>query len=223
MSWISQLALICTGRLFHILGSYTENDLSAKVELWVLGTTKREQEVDVFVEILIVACLWFIQGLVYGTLYTWNVKCPYNTHSTTNTRAIINTAKKRSKIDCSVMTLGKYWLITMSWHRYTVLFSGIGVCTAYGDPHYSSFDNKKFDFQGRCRYILAESAKKSTLPGFKVVVKHFSPSFNSRVTFTDEVTVHVSGLVSQISPSCYSNKALFLYLSNNESFCTKEK
>ncbi|XP_033646303.1 IgGFc-binding protein-like isoform X2 [Asterias rubens] len=75
---------------------------------------------------------------------------------------------------------------------------GIGVCTAYGDPHYSSFDNKKFDFQGRCRYILAESAKKSTLPGFKVIVKHFSPSFNSRVTFTDEVTVHVSGLVIEL-------------------------
>ncbi len=72
----------------------------------------------------------------------------------------------------------------------------MGVCTASGDPHYRSFDDKKFDFQGKCRYILAESAVNSTLPGFKVISKHQTASFNSRVALTEEVAVHVSGLVS---------------------------
>ena len=44
---VSELAfLICVGSVFHILGPFTENGLSAKVEQRVLGTAKREQEVD---------------------------------------------------------------------------------------------------------------------------------------------------------------------------------
>ncbi|CAN9514343.1 unnamed protein product [Ophioblennius macclurei] len=52
---------------------------------------------------------------------------------------------------------------------------GKGVCVASGDPHYMSFDGKKFDFQGTCRYTLAKS---SGLEGTKLVP--FSVEVESR-------------------------------------------
>ena len=30
-------------------------------------------------------------------------------------------------------------------------------CTAWGDPHYTSFDRRVFDFQGECEYVMARS------------------------------------------------------------------
>ena len=46
----------------------------------------------------------------------------------------------------------------------------IGYCLAVGDPHYKTFDKKKFDFQGTCSYILVRSFPKSGVPAFSVEV-----------------------------------------------------
>ena len=31
------------------------------------------------------------------------------------------------------------------------------ICNAWGDPHYTSFDRRVFDFQGECEYVMAQS------------------------------------------------------------------
>ena len=68
------------------------------------------------------------------------------------------------------------------------------VCTAWGDPHYTTFDGYKYDFMGPCEYVFAKDCRPAApANAFEVQVQN-SELYRRRVTYTLAVAVYVPGL-----------------------------
>ncbi|XP_038196898.1 IgGFc-binding protein-like [Arvicola amphibius] len=64
------------------------------------------------------------------------------------------------------------------------------VCRAQGDPHYTTFDGRRYDMMGTCSYTMAElHSTKNSLLAFKVEAKNDHRSTN-KVSYVRFVTVH---------------------------------
>ncbi|XP_014408997.2 IgGFc-binding protein [Camelus ferus] len=69
-----------------------------------------------------------------------------------------------------------------------------GSCQASGDPHYLSFDGRRFDFMGTCTYLLAGSCGQvAELPTFRVLVENEHRG-SQTVSYTRAVRVEARGV-----------------------------
>ena len=68
---------------------------------------------------------------------------------------------------------------------FTLSFVVEATCKAQGDPHYTTFDGKRYDFMGKCKYILAKDFVNNTFE----IMQENEPCGNGPPTCTKSLTV----------------------------------
>ncbi|XP_035683940.1 uncharacterized protein LOC118420950 [Branchiostoma floridae] len=84
------------------------------------------------------------------------------------------------------------WGSTGLWRfcQNAVCGAETGTCSAWGDPHFTSFDGTKYDFQGPCRYTFTKDCANDA---FIVEVQHVPARWRPSVSIVREVYVIAYG------------------------------
>jgi len=68
-----------------------------------------------------------------------------------------------------------------------------GVCTVFGDPHYKTFDGRIFNFQGSCKYLLAQDCEKKKNSSFSIRITNDARD-SLAFSWTRTITVRLAGV-----------------------------
>ncbi|XP_029307092.1 IgGFc-binding protein-like [Cottoperca gobio] len=100
--------------------------------------------------------------------------------------------------DCKPVTCKKNEHCALKGGVRSCYPASYATCQGTGDPHYRSFDQQRFDFQGTCTYILSQVTKGSDhdLEPFQVLVQNENRGRNKAVSYTKSVSLVVFGNIT---------------------------
>lgn len=97
-------------------------------------------------------------------------------------------------------------------------FSASGICTVFGDPHYRTFDGRIYNFQGACKYLLAEDEVSKK---FSVTVRNDARS-SPWFTWTRMLTIFIGktkiGLHQKLTVKVNRKRIKLPYKNKNPTF-----
>ncbi|KAM6949505.1 IgGFc-binding protein-like [Aplochiton taeniatus] len=68
------------------------------------------------------------------------------------------------------------------------------ICVAHGDPHYTTFDKRNYNFMGNCSYVMSKPCNTTSLPYFEVHTDNENRFNNPRISYVKAVHVYVRGM-----------------------------
>ncbi|KAF7207355.1 zonadhesin-like, partial [Nothobranchius furzeri] len=71
---------------------------------------------------------------------------------------------------------------------------GTSTCISSGDPHYTTFDKRYYDFMGNCSYLMSGLCNDTTLPYFEVHTDNENRFNTPRISYVKAVHVYVQSV-----------------------------
>uniref|UniRef100_A0A3Q3B389 VWFD domain-containing protein n=1 Tax=Kryptolebias marmoratus TaxID=37003 RepID=A0A3Q3B389_KRYMA len=102
--------------------------------------------------------------------------------------------KRGGSLSCSSITCSPNEVCEMNdGNPSCVSKPKFGTCWAMGDPHYYTFDGKRFDFMGTCAYVIAKNCGDNSLPAFEVLALNENRG-SRRVSYVGQVIIKLYDL-----------------------------